>query len=55
MVALITAMASKFITTSLSLQDVSTHPWIDSQVVLLNNWIQSNKKLPTFVSRVNVI
>ena len=54
MAALIAARVSKFITTSLSLQDASTHLWTDSQIVLY--WIQSNKRLPTFVShRVNEI
>ena len=48
MAALITARVSNFITTSLSLQGISTHLWADSQIVLY--WIQNHKKLPTFAA-----
>ena len=54
MAALIAARVSNFITTSLSLQGISTHLWADNQIVLY--WIHSNKKLPTFVAhRINEI
>ena len=54
MAALIATRVSKFIVTSLSLQDISIHLWTDSQIALY--WIQGSRKLPTFVShRVNEI
>ena len=54
MAALIAASISNFITTSLSLQGISTYLWADSQIVFYR--IQSNKKPPTFVAhRINEI
>ena len=52
--ALISSRVSNFIIASLSLQGISTCLWADSQIILY--WIQSTRKLPTFVShRINEI
>ena len=46
--AVLASRVSKFVVNSLSLQAHSLHLWSDSQIVLY--WIQSSKKLPSFVS-----
>ena len=48
MAALIAARLSKFIREALHFINLAFHLWTDSQIVLY--WLQSNKKLDTFVS-----
>jgi len=48
MAAVLAGRVAKFVVNSSSLQKTSLHLWSDSQIVLY--WIQSSKKLPSFVS-----